>query len=369
MSVKGRLLKKVQVPGARRSRWAFFSGLPNGETMEQTANTRIIFDLFESSGIGFVGLDADNRVVAANRNVGLYLGIEPGELIGHNASIMSPGIRSAEFWAAFPATFYCLAPGPHSLLLIVSRRLGNEHDPVLRRAIIMRPYSLEREFGRMRVCLNNFLAHEVASSLNSIGIASEFITDPELTRNPPTRDCFLTAFRRDIADLNTRFVQMLETAEQPAMPTRVVFTPLDWKALVEDLVAKINGLARERSVALTCNLPPHLPSPSGSYHWLYLGLFAVLAHALRSTPLLAEVTCGVHAGDDRMETVIAAPRSESEPSWPPAVLFPLDDAHPCIGHLAIDDLAVSRSIFLMHGGDLQVAHVADRIEYTVTLPV
>ena len=77
--------------------------------MEQTPGTRIIFDLFESAGIGLVGLDADDTIVAANRNVGLYLGIEPGELIGHHASFMRPGIRSAEFWAAFPATFYCLA--------------------------------------------------------------------------------------------------------------------------------------------------------------------------------------------------------------------------------------------------------------------
>ena len=78
--------------------------------MDTTHDARIIFDLFESSGIGLVGLDADNRIVAANRNVGVYLGIEPEELIGHNVSIMRPGIRSAEFWAAFPATFYCLAP-------------------------------------------------------------------------------------------------------------------------------------------------------------------------------------------------------------------------------------------------------------------
>ena len=37
-------------------------------------------------------------------------------------------------------------------------------------------------------------------------------------------------------------------------------------------------------------LPPHLPSPSGDYHWLYLGLFGVLSHALRAAPALTEVT-------------------------------------------------------------------------------
>ncbi len=234
--------------------------------MEQTPGTRIIFDLFESSGIGLVGLDADNTIVAANQNVGIYLGIEPGELLGHDASIMRPGIRSTEFWAAFPATFYCLAPGPHSLLLIVSRRLGPEHDPVLRRAIIMRPYSLEREFGRMRVRLNNYLAHEVASRLNSVGIASEFITDPELRESLRTRDAFISTFRHDVSDLNTLFVQLLETAEQNAMPNRVTRSPVDLRSLIEDLAAKIRGLASERSVGLSCILPPHLPATSGDYH-------------------------------------------------------------------------------------------------------
>jgi signal transduction histidine kinase len=338
--------------------------------MEQTPGTRIIFDLFESSGIGLVGLDADNAIVAANPNVGRYLGIEPGELIGHPASIMRPGIRSAEFWAAFPATFYCLAPGPHNLLLIVSRRLGPEHDPVLRRAIIMRPYSLEREFGRMRVCLNNYLAHEVASRLNSIGIASEFITEPELRESLRTRDAFLSTFRHDVSDLNTLFLQLLETAEQIAIPNRVSRAPVDLRSLIEDLAAKIHGLASERSAGLSLTLPPHLPSTPGDYHWLYLGLFGVLTHALWSAPALTEVTIAASAGDGRISTVVTV-RGDEDPGaalWPPPALFPLDEAHPRIGHLAIDELAVMRAIFLLHAGELRVARFAGRTEYTVTLP-
>ena len=338
--------------------------------MEQTPGTRIIFDLFESSGIGLVGLDADNAIVAVNRNVGLYLGIEPDELIGHTASFMRPGIRSAEFWAAFPATFYCLAPGPHNLLLIVSRRLGPEHDPVLRRAIIMRPYSLEREFGRMRVCLNNYLAHEVASRLNSIGIASEFITEPELRESLQTRDAFISTFRHDVSDLNTLFVQLLETAEQIAMPNRVSRSPVDLRSLIEDLAAKIHGLASERSAGLSWILPPRLPSTLGDYHWLYLGLFGVLTHALRSAPALTEVTIAASAGNGQVSTVVTVRAGEDSGAalWPPPALFPLDEAHPRIGRLAIDELAVVRAIFLLHAGELRVARFAERTEYTVTLP-
>jgi len=332
---------------------------------------RIIFDLFESSGIGLVGLDADNSIVAANRNVGLYVGIEPDELIGHDVSALRPGIRSAEFWTAFPGTFYCLAPGPHNLLLIVSRRLGSEHDPVLRRAIIMRPYSLEREFGRMRVSLNNHLAHEVASRLNSVGIASEFITEPELRENQQTREAFISTFRHDVSDLSTLFVQLLETAEQIALPNRMSRSPVDLKALIEDLAAKIQGLASERSAGLNLGLPPRLPAVSGDYHWLYLGLFGVLTQALRAAPALTEVTLAASAGNGQLTIAIAVRGGEAAGAAcrPPPALFPLDDADPRIGRLAIEELAVIRAIFLLHAGELRIARDENQTEYTVTLPV
>jgi signal transduction histidine kinase len=338
--------------------------------MDTSHGARIIFDLFESSGIGLVGLDEQGRIAAANENVGIYLGMAPADLVGRDMSALRPAIRSEEFWAAFPGTFYCLAPSPENLLLIVSRRLGPEHDPVLRRAVIMRPYSLEREFGRMRVCLNNYLAHEVASRLNSIGIASEFITDPELRESLQTRSTFISTFRHDVGDLNTLFVSLLETAEQLAMPNRVVRAPVDWRALVEDLALKIRGLASERSVDLAWSLAPHLPAPSGDHHWLYLGLFGALAHALRAATALTEVTLEARTDGGTLRTVISARAADAAAlvPWPQPALFPLDDAHPRIGRLAIGDLAVTRAIFLLHGGDLRISAVDDRVEYTISLP-
>ena len=242
---------------------------------------------------------------------------------------------------------------------------------MLRRAIILRPYSLEREFGRMRVCLNNYLAHEVATRLNSIGIASELITDPELRENLKTRATFISSFRHDVSDLNTLFVHLLETAEQIAFPIRVSRAPVDLRALIEDLAAKILGLASERSASLNLMLPPHLPCVSGSYHWLYLGLFGVLSQALNAAPALTEVVIAARADDGQVEVVIAVPgidEAGADP-WPPPALFRLDDAHPRIGRLAVSDLTVTRAIFLLHAGELRVARIADCTEYTITLPV
>ena len=117
-------------------------------------------------------------------------------------------------------------------------------------------------------------------------------------------------------------------------------------------------------------LPPHLPATPGDYHWLYLGLFGVLTHALRSAPALSEVAIAASAANGRVSTVVTVRgdlESDAVP-WPPPALFPLDEAHPRIGRLAIDELAVIRAIFLLHAGELRVARSTERTEYTVTLP-
>lgn len=340
--------------------------------MEHAQGHRALFDLFESSGIGLIAIDDAGRITSANRNVGSYLGVDAAALAGRDVRELEPRIRSAEFWRAFPGTFYCLAPGPDTLLLVVARSFEEGHGPGLRRALILRPYSLEREFGRMRVCLNNYLAHEIASHLNSVGIASEFITEPELRESRQTRAAFISTFRHDVADLNTLFVQLLETAEPLVLPNRASRAHLDWRALVEDLATKVRGLASERSVSLTCLLPPDLPSPEGDYHWLYLGLFGVAAHVLRAAPPLAEVSFSAQAEGGRLTTTIATVLQESAPPqtpWPPPALFPLAEANPRIGRLEISDLAVTRAIFLLHGGDLLLEDAPGRTAFTIVLPV
>jgi hypothetical protein len=338
--------------------------------MDQSQGHGVLFDLFESSGIALVGLDGDNRILHANPNLGTYLDLDPAALVGKDARALAPALRSAEFWASFPGTFYCLAPGPHSLMLTISRPLRSPGGGGLARAIILRPYSLEREFGRMRVCLNNYLAHEIASHLNSVGIASEFITEPELRESRQTREAFITTFRHDLSDLNTLFVQLLETGEPLVLPSRVARARLDWKALCEDLTAKIRGLANERSVSLSCSLAPHLAGPEGDYHWLYLGLFGVLAHALRSAPALSEVTVACQRAGGGIQTQVALRCGEDDAlaPWPPPALFPLDEGNPRIGRLEISDLAVTRTIFLLHGGELLRERSGDRVVYTVVLP-
>jgi signal transduction histidine kinase len=337
--------------------------------MDPSAERGILLDLFESTGIGLVGLDAEDRIVHANPNVGTYLDLDPAALLGREVRVLEPQLRSAEFWSAFPGTFYCLCPAPHALMLTICRSFEPRPGSGMRRAIILRPYSLEREFGRMRICLNNYLAHEIASHLSSIGIASEFITEPELRESRETRAAFIATFRHDVTDLNTLFVQLLEAAEPLVLPSRVAWAPLDWKALVEDLAAKTRGLANDRSVALTCSLPPQLPAPSGDFHWLYFALFGVLSHALQSASSLSEVTLAVRHGGGRIETAVGLASEEVlTGTWPPPALFPLAEARPRIGRLQISELAVARGIFLLHGGDLRLDERAGRTAFTAVLP-
>lgn len=338
---------------------------------EEPQGLRIAFDLLESSGIGLVGLDERMRVCRANANAGRYLSLDPAAILGRDAVDLRAAVRFREFWELFPRTCYCLAPGPSGLLLIVSRTVRPEPGQDIHHAIILRPYSLEREFSRMRARLSNFLAHEIAAHLNSIGIASDLITEPELLSAVTTREAFLSTFRHDVSDLNTLFVQLLETAEPLSLPNRVSIARCDWRGLVEDLVAKMRGLASERSVVLSCTLPPHLPSPAGDYHWLYLAMFGVLSQALRLAPPLSEVVVAASSDGGTVRTLVESAFDEHRlvgDAWPPAAVFPLEEADPRISQMEIGELAVTRSIFLLFGGDVERRNGGGRVSYSVSLP-
>ena len=62
---------------------------------------------------------------------------------------------------------------------------------MLRRAIIMRPYSLEREFGGCgSASTTTWPTGGLAPEL--VGIASEFVAEPELSENLQTREAFVS---------------------------------------------------------------------------------------------------------------------------------------------------------------------------------
>ena len=60
---------------------------------------------------------------------------------------------------------------------------------------------------------------------------------------------------------------------------------------------------------------------------------------------------GCTAVTGQLETTVEYEANEGqEPEWPPRTLFYLPEEDPRIGTMALTDLALAQSIFLLHGG-------------------
>jgi hypothetical protein len=340
--------------------------------MNSTNSDLSFFQLFDSAGVGLLGIDSDNRVVQANESFLRYLGIEAGDVVGEDVSSLQTIISLPDFWRSLLAreTFYSLVPARNFLLLAISRSYPEPSPEKVKRILLMRPYSLEREFMRMRSNLNQNVALEIRSHLNSVAIASEIILQPELQENEPTRKRFLTTFFKDITDLSSLLSEMQEIVEPIPFPNRVHRLSLDWKGLVTNLLSKVRGLASERNISLTSDIPAHLPAIEGDYQWLYLALYGAINFLLALAQPLAGVRIACRAVDDGIETTIRIPRPEKPlaDEWPPPTLFPLPEDDPRIGRMLFSELALARSIFLLHRGEIEKTEDDESLTLRVTLP-
>lgn len=315
------------------------------------------FHLFDSAGVGLAGLDENGLILQTNESFLRYLELDIGKILGKEISVINMSITSPEFWEAFPSQvpFYCLMPGRNHLLLTICRDYSGPSEEVIKKIVLLRPYSLEREFIRMRSLLNHNVVLDISSHLSSIAIASEIILQPELQEDENTRRRFLSAFFQDITDLNQLFAELQEIAEPMPFPNRVRHSALDWKGLVSDLAVKMRGLASEKNVHLSCDLPSGTASVQGDYHWLYLALYGVINYAIGEAPPLSDVCLICRRLGDSLETSIefSSNQEKGEHPWPPQTLFHLHGDDPRIGKMNFSELALSRSILMLNRGDLE----------------
>lgn len=330
------------------------------------------FHLFDSSGVGLIGISEDQVVRHTNSSLYHYLEVEPGDILGQEVSALGTSLVSKDFWSGFAAggPFYCLLPGSRHLLLTHCLDYTGPSRATVKKVILLRPYGLERKFIRMRARLNQNVVLEISSHLSSVAIAGDIILQPELQEDETTRGRFLTTFFRDITDLSELFSELQEIAEPIPFPNRVRPASLDWKALVTDLLTKMRGLANERNVSLERNLPEHLSSVRGGYHWLYLALYEVLNQAVADSPTLGEIQVSCAENNGMVETKIEYSSEDppTEQTWPPQTLFELPEDDPRIGKMALSGLALSRSIFLLHKGGLERTEDRGKVTFTSRLP-
>jgi hypothetical protein len=340
--------------------------------MHSSREETTTFHLFDSTGVGLIGLDESGRILQLNDSLLRYLDLEGQDILGKKFSSLKEQISFPGFWEALDGErpFYCLVPGSSHLLLTICRGYAGPRDEGISKIVILRPFGLEREFIRMRARLSRNSVFEISSHLSSLAIAGDIILQPELQEDETTRQRFLSTFFKDINDLSELFNGLQEIAEPISFPNRVRFSPLDWKGLIADLLEKMQGLANEKNVSLSKSLTSCQSSPRGDYHWLYLAFYTLVDHALKMAAPLSEVKVGCTSAGGQLETIVEYERSgEAEAAWPPRTLFHLSEEDPRIGKMALTDLALSRSIFLLHHGDVRLIESGGISRIHVRLPL
>lgn len=331
------------------------------------------FQLFDAAGVGLIGLDKENVVRQANNSFLRYLETDAPAVLGRKAPELREAVTSPEFWdsLADKGSCYALIPGRHHLLLGMTRTYRSEERPELTKIVLLRPYSLEREFMRMRSRLNQHVAFRISEHLASIAVAGEIILQPELQQEETTKNRFLKTFFGDIQDLGGLFSELQEIAEPVPFPNRVHFSRVDYKSLLVDLLAKISGFVGEKNVSISSSLPSGLPPVEGDYHWLSLAIYGALNDVLARTQAMGEVSVVCRTAGKLLETSITLHEGadREDVDWPPPTLFPLIDDEPRTGPMPFTDLAVSRCILQIHGGELDRTGTEEGEQLTVTLPL
>jgi signal transduction histidine kinase len=314
------------------------------------------FRLFDSAGVGLIGLDEHNVVLHVNDSFLRYLDLATSDVLGQDAPSLRKAVSSPEFWNSLAerVSFYALIPGTHHLLLGMALPYGSDAEPALRKIVQLRPYSLEREFMRMRSRLNQNVAFEISEHLSSIAVAGEIILQPDLQQDEATKDRFLKTFLGDIQDLSGLFSELQDIAEPVPFPNKVHFGRVDFRGLLADLLAKLKGFVGERNVSISSSLSGEIPPVEGDHHWLSLAMYGIVKEVVVEAPALGEVSVHCAARDGTVETTIAlhgAARRSDDSDWPPRTLYPLSDDDPRIGKMPFSDLAVSRCIIGIHRGE------------------
>ena len=80
------------------------------------------------------------------------------------------------------------------------------------------------------------------------------------------------------------------------------------------------------------------------------------------------VTCREQAGNVETTVEHSLGDAPEETPWPPGTLFTLPQDNPRIRKIGISDLALSRSIFNLHNGDLEKRESSGKVTYVLRLP-
>lgn len=327
--------------------------------------------LFESAGAGFAVIDPERgRVLRVNRKLCALLGRKPEELVGSDyrrlvhpeelaaaealraatdpdaleAQLEARLVRAdgSTFWAICTVTLLRDEPGAARRAMVVVQdvdELKRYQEEVLAAA---------RHKDQFLAMLGHELRNPLAAIRSAVELQQRF-AGPE---DDPRRTWSLEVLDRQTRHMSRVIEDLLDVTRIGRGMLRLRVEPVDGAKLLEDVVADLQPLAREKGIALELVPPPPLWLEADPAR-LYQVLDNLLANAIKFTDPPGRVVASLHAEGEEAVFRVKDTGVGLDPRQSASVFDAFEQARQSIdrprGGLGLG-LALVKGLVELHGG-------------------
>lgn len=201
------------------------------------------------------------------------------------------------------------------------------------------------------------VTHELRTPLTSIRAFSEILHDnPELSEEE--RQQFLATIIRETERLTRLITQVLDLEKFESGKETLAMQPIDPAAVLEDAVAAVEQLAREKNARIEVQLSKTLPAVLGDYDRLEQVLINLLSNAIKfCDPQDGHIALMAHADAGRLNVSVGDNGPGIAPEYHAVIFEKFFQAHRQLPRKPKGSglgLAISKKIVELHGGHIGV---------------
>jgi two-component system phosphate regulon sensor histidine kinase PhoR len=325
-------------------------------------------------GVGIVRLTDDQRVEVANTAAHVFLGRQPGTMVGRTAiealgdhRIEAVALQAGESGSA---TDEVAPQGPDGPTLIVRAR----RSPILGVWLVLQDVAELRRLQRIRAEFVDNLSHELRTPITTIGLLTETLArDVEQAGDavPPRVRERIGKLEVEIANIGQMVAELLDLARIESGGPQLLLDDVDVGRVVSESVERLRPFAERQGVELRSSVAAGVPRVRGEASRLSQ-VFANLIHnAVKFSPSGSVVEAGARFDGDVVVTWVEDHGVGIEPHDQPRIFerfYKADRTRTSGGGTGLG-LAIARHIVEGHGGTIGVTSEAGLgSTFTVLLP-
>ena len=326
-------------------------------------------------GVGIVRLSDELQVEVANRAAHVFLGRDPGSMLGRTA-MEALGDHRVEAIArqardAGSASGEVVLRGSEAATLVVRAR----RSPILGVWLVLEDVAELRRLQRIRAEFIDNLSHELRTPITTVGLLTETLArdaDAAGDAIPPKMRERIGKLEVETGNIAQMVSELLDLARIESGGRQLHLDEVDLGDIALESVDRLRPFAERQGVQLRTEVAPGLPAVRGEA--VRLGqVFANLIHnAVKFSPQGSEVRIGVERSGDRLSAWVrdsgigvgAADQARIFERF-----YKADRSRTRGGGTGLG-LAIARHIVEGHGGTIRVeSQEGEGATFTFTVPI